>query len=88
MLKERHDASTQRTRWSLPSKERCICQAVIAVKNDGRAGCRIPGGDGLHQQEDLWFTDEKDQLVRRVNWTPEILNELLERSVACGKLVI
>ena len=36
-------------------------------------------------EDAMWFTDNQDELKLPANWTPERLDELLERKKFCGK---
>ena len=84
ILKERTDTATERIRWSLPSKERCYCQAVVAIKKgQGPTSCR-PETEEDKEVQDIWFTDYLDYLSHRLNWTKEKLDELLDRNILCG----
>ncbi|XP_072048369.1 lactadherin-like isoform X2 [Amphiura filiformis] len=59
-------------RWSLPYKEVCFCQGVVAYKHV--KAC--PG-------RDLWFVDDPSLLIMRQNWETDILDELMNRTKYC-----
>ena len=85
ILKTRFDQSTQTVRWSLPSKERCLCQGVVAPEQRADHSCY---SGSASETDDLWFIDNPFHLVRRENWTPKKLDKLLERDKLCCKLNI
>ena len=85
ILQERYDVAKEQRRWSLPSQERCHCQAVMAVKKGNwRTPCR-PQVDVGRYGQDIWFTDYPNYLLHKANWTRDRLDELLERKILCGK---
>ena len=102
MLIQRNDTKTSTLRWSLPAQKRCSCIAVAMRRtpldfNSCPADKSREVRKGSEVEEELWFTDDPKPLTQRWNWTPEKLNELLEREsdcagkwylrVGCGELV-
>ena len=72
-------------RWSLPKKEICLCQGVIAPKVSAGQSCsRYEDADA---NEELWFIDDPTPLTKRKNWTPKKLDALLSRSQCCKCLL-
>ena len=67
--------------WALPLKERCLCQAVTVPEVRHTNNCFAT----KVISESLWFTSDPAPLIRRENWTPEKLDDLLERSEYCGR---
>ena len=59
----------------MPLEERCKCLGVVAPDE------KIT----QNPQSELWFTDERKNLTKRSNWTPEVLNKLLERDEYCSE---
>ena len=47
--------------------------------------CPLVRGDEHSPNDFWWFTDNKAILTDRDNWTPEMLNKLLERAVYCSE---
>ena len=80
-LEETFDHRSLKLRWSLPRKEICHCQAVVAPRKTGSQSCSRD--DNSDMDEDLWFTDDPTPLVNRNNWNKEKLNEYLDRSFCC-----
>ena len=88
MLKERYDPDAGTIRWSLPSMERCYCQAVVRSKVTSdlkNALFYCPAFVEETIDEDMWFTDNDSALTQRENWTPNELDLLLERIPFCSK---
>ena len=88
MLKERHDPDAGKIRWSLPSRERCHCQAVVRSKVTSalqNALSNCPAFVDETIDENMWFTDNDSALIQRENWTPNELDHLLERITFCSK---
>ena len=72
----------------MPLDERCLCLGVVAPQErDPPRECPLVREDASGTS-DFWFTDNQKNLTRRSNWTPEILNKLLERAEYCGEYVI
>ena len=67
--------------WSLPLQELCYCQRVVAPTFINTHNCFTNELD-LTQ---LWFTHDAVFLTQRENWSPERLDDLLERKDYCGK---
>ena len=80
-LQEKFDRNLGRLRWSLPRKERCLCQGVVAPRTPGNQHCSVV--KETVDIEDLWFTDDPTPLTNRNNWKREILDDLLDRSECC-----
>ncbi|XP_072046698.1 probable carboxypeptidase X1 [Amphiura filiformis] len=77
ILQQRPDPSRGGAlRWSLPYKEICFCQGVVAPKYVKTC----PGRD----QRDLWFVDDPSQLIMRQHWKKDILDELMNRTSYCA----
>ena len=72
--------SSDGLQWSLSLKERCLCHAVTAPLLRRSRHCFV----SQMMSEPLWFTSDPSHLTRRENWTPEKLDELLERKAFCG----
>ena len=71
---------------SLTLQERCYCQRVVAPTFIGTHNCST---NELNLTQ-LWFTNHShseftNPLTQKENWTPERLDELLERRKFCGK---
>ncbi|XP_072041493.1 uncharacterized protein [Amphiura filiformis] len=75
ILKQMEDSETGQVLWSLPSKERCFCQRVVAPKIVQLCTELYP------MEQDLWFTSDAKPLTHRDNWTPEALDMLLDRNI-------
>ncbi len=71
-------------RWSLPKKELCFCQGVVAPAMF--KSC--PTMEETYSEEDLWFIDDPRELTLRHNWKKDILDELLKRTEYCGKIIL
>ena len=72
-------------RWSMPTVERCHCQAVVAPKErNPPRNCPLVRGD-LHDTGEFWYTDAKKNITSRINWNPIALNKLLERAEYCSE---
>ena len=84
-LEKQHDPSTGRERWALRSTERCWCKRVVAPKRIGPSCPVIPDRHG--NVEPLWYIDDPRELGLSVNWTPDKLDELLDRAICC-KLIL
>ena len=69
-------------RWSLPRKERCLCQGVVAPKTTHSKPCQ---GGGIGTDDDLWFIDDDiaRSLLNRQNWKQAKLDQLLNRQECC-----
>ena len=80
MLIQRYDSVKDALRYSIPSLKRCECQGVVLRKHTRNIDCPF-----MEKLKDLWFTDDPVPLTYRWNWTPEILDEMLDRKIACGK---
>ena len=80
LLRERLNL-TGETQWFLPKQERCYCQHVIAPTFISIHDCYT----NMMESTQLWFTSDSVSLTNRENWTPERLDELLERMGYCGK---
>ncbi|XP_072017482.1 lactadherin-like [Amphiura filiformis] len=77
VLEERPDpARGGALRWSLPYKQRCHCQRVVAPRKLTQA-CSVYG--------DIWFVDDPTPLTNRMNWNQETLDILLERHEYCNQ---
>ena len=79
MLKKRYDESTDLMRWSMSSSMRCRCDRVMISLVDNTPYCP------KLEKETMWFTDKQNELKDKSNWTPDKLDELLERKTFCGK---
>ncbi|XP_072049977.1 hyalin-like [Amphiura filiformis] len=80
ILEKRPDASRGGVlRWSLPYKEICFCQAVVAPKHT--KSC--PRRKEEYEDGDLWFLDDPYLLIMRQNWKKDILDELMNRTTYC-----
>lgn len=66
------------------STDRCFCKRVVAPTYMGPSCPGIP--DGLDDVEPMWYIDQPGAVTLPVNWTPEKLDELLERAALCCKL--
>ena len=82
----RWDSSVNRMRWAMRSVDRCVCQGVTAPKR-GHMMCPLTRAD-YGEDYQMWYTDDPRPLTDRVNWKPDILNELLERVELCSELKI
>ena len=82
ILQKQRDPSTATLLWSLPRKQRCLCQGVVAPEIKHSKLCQR---GGTEIDEDLWFIDDHiaRSLTNRQNWTPEKLDELLDRRECC-----
>ena len=80
-LQEKFNRSLGRFRWSLPRRERCLCQGVVAPPTSGNQYCSVV--EETVDVEDLWFTDDPTPLTNRNNWKRENLDDLLDRSGCC-----
>ena len=80
-LEERFDHRSGEVRWSLPRKEICHCQAVVAPRRAGSRSCS--GVDNTEIDKDLWFTDDPTPLVDRRNWDKTKLDQYLNRHYCC-----
>ena len=88
VLKRRWDGETALHRWSMSLDERCLCLGVVAPQErDPPRECPLIRG-AIDGTSNFWFTDSQKNIARRCNWTPEILNKLLERAEYCGEYVI
>ena len=84
-LVRRWHPSTGMHRWSMPTDERCHCQAVVAPKErNPPRNCPLVRGD-LHDTGEFWYTGAKEKITSRRNWNPNALNTLLERAEYCSK---
>ncbi|XP_072048588.1 uncharacterized protein [Amphiura filiformis] len=79
-LLEAYDPVSGKTRFALPSAERCYCTRVLPPVRKLSNKCNTYNKDKM---ESLWFTDYPGLLTKRENWTPEKLDELLERKQFC-----
>ena len=79
LLRKRYDQSTQQMRWSMPTLMRCMCDAVMISHVDNTLNCH------KITQDIMWFTDNHQQITHKSNWTPEKLDQLLDRQIMCGK---
>ena len=84
-LEKQHDPSTGRERWALRSTERCWCTRVVAPKRIGSSCPVIP--DVNVEPLWYWYIDDPRELGLSVNWTPDQLDELLDRAICC-KLIL
>ena len=66
----------------MPSLERCLCQGVIAPKNGGPMMCPTTREE-YGEDSSMWYVDDPRPLKDRRNWTPEKMNELLQREALC-----
>ena len=66
---------------SLTLQERCYCDRVVAPIFISTHNCSTEKFNFTQ----LWFTNHSDLLIQRENWTPERLDDLLERRKFCGK---
>ena len=80
LLKEKLN-SNGTLQWSLPLKERCYCQRVVIPTFLSTQDCSTNNDNPNH----LWYSLDVVPLTQKDNWTPGILDELLERSGYCGK---
>ena len=88
-LMRRWDPETALHRWAMPYDERCLCLGVVAPdERHAPRTCPVIRGEAHSGRGGYWFTDNMKNITRRSNWTPVILNELLERAEYCGKLSI
>ena len=76
ILKEKKD-ETGEVHWSLPLKQLCDCEKVVAVN--------LPCVASKTNPADLWFIDDPTELIDESNWTPDILDELLQREPYCER---
>ncbi|XP_072017381.1 uncharacterized protein [Amphiura filiformis] len=67
-------------RWSLPYKERCYCQGVVAPRNSPQTCTTYKDRSG---DKTLWFVDDPTPLTNRMNWNKQALDILLEREEYC-----
>ena len=84
ILQERFDPSSKSKLWTMPRKEMCLCQRVVAPWMPSSQSC--PRRSGSDATEDLWFTDDYSRvtlLTNGKNWTPAKLDNLLGRSKCC-----
>ncbi len=71
-------------RWSLPKREICFCQGVVApviMKT-----CSTT--EETYAEDDMWFIDDPYELTLRQNWKTDVLDTLLERAEYCGKILL
>ena len=62
----------------MASRMRCQCDRVVISLVDNTRYCpKLP-------KEAMWFTDNQDKLKQPANWTPDKLDELLDRKTFCG----
>ena len=88
ILKEQLDPTNGRIRWGIASKDRCDCERVIAPKVKCTPSCaRKAPFAGITEAIEMWYIDEPELLTRRENWTPERMDELLDRVVLCCKFI-
>ncbi|XP_072017380.1 uncharacterized protein [Amphiura filiformis] len=81
VLEERPDPSQGGAlRWSLPYKERCYCQGVVAPRKSTQTCTTYKDRSG---DKKLWFVDDPTPLTNRMNWNKEALDILLEREEYC-----
>ena len=80
-LEERFYRRSGVLQWSLPRKELCHCQAVVAPRKAGSQTCSSE--DNEEMDVDLWFTDDPIPLVNRRNWDKVKLDKLLDRDFCC-----
>ena len=80
-LEERFDNRLGALRWSMPRKEICHCQAVVAPRKTDRQSCLRENDPEM--EEDHWFTDDPTPLVNRRNWNWAKLDQLLNRTYCC-----
>ncbi|XP_072017379.1 sushi, von Willebrand factor type A, EGF and pentraxin domain-containing protein 1-like [Amphiura filiformis] len=81
VLEERPDPSQGGAlRWSLPYKERCYCQRVVAPRKYTQT-CTSYKDRSVDKK--LWFVDDPTPLTNRMNWNKEALDILLEREEYC-----
>ena len=82
MMIRRHDKDGQ-LRWSIPAIKRWSCTRV-AMRQSNINAC--PQDKVPHQ--DLWFIDDVKNLMNHENWTPGKLDELFDREIDCGKIIL
>ncbi|XP_072017483.1 uncharacterized protein, partial [Amphiura filiformis] len=81
VLEERPDpARGGALRWSLPYKQRCHCQGVVAPRKPTQVCAVYEDGSGDMK---LWFVDDPTPLTNRMHWNKETLDILLERQEYC-----
>ena len=69
----------------MPTVERCLCTIVLAPKFLSE-NCPTTSTDAsVVEREDLWFTEDKELLTNSMKWTPEQLDQLLERAGFCSE---
>ena len=68
------------TKWSLPKKEICLCQGVVAPVVTSTCSAM----EETFAKDDLWFIDDPRELTLRHNWRTDVLDTLLERTEYCG----
>ena len=83
-LEPHYDPATKRDRWAMPKEDICFCQGVIAPNNRGTASCPA-APQNEHPGSVMWYTDNPNPLTSRKNWTPEKLDQLLDRVRFCRK---
>ncbi len=74
-------------KWSLSYEAICFCQQVLLPKYHKaniEQELTCIGNSGNH--ENRWYTTNPTPLADPVNWTPEILDTLLNRETICCKL--
>ena len=58
---------------------------VVAPEDKKTLTCPLVRGDDHSPNDFWWFTDDQKKLTDRDNWTPDMLNKLLERAEYCSK---
>ena len=72
----------------MPTVERCFCTIVLAPKFLSENCPTALKDASVVEREDLWFTDDKELLKNSMKWTPEQLDQLLERVEFCSKYLL
>ena len=88
ILKEQLDPANNIIRWGIASKDRCDCERVVAPKFKCTPSCaRKAPFAGNKEAIEMWYINEPELLTMRENWTPERMDQLLERVDLCCKLI-
>ena len=73
--------------WSIPYDEICYCQRVVVPRFISLETCARRDDYVCFDSKpcNLWFVDNPALLTRRRNWNKKALDQLLERTVYCGR---
>ena len=89
ILQESFDVLSRANLWTMPRKELCWCQKVVAPTMLGSRSCpRRRDTDAL---EDIWHSDDPSLITLLTdprNWTAAKLDKHLERSYCCKLYIV